>query len=277
MTLEENLIKKYSEIFSQTEKQPNWAVRKKSNSKELVHPPIPFVGKNYNNLRILLLASAENLTYYTKQNKEIDYLDYNSIAINRHRFCFENCSENKFFPHMHIEPVNNGALVLIVAYVIKKLKEIEFSNPVELAENIAIGNFGKFSIDTTSKNKDYAGNNSLLSSSIEYFETDLRILEPEIIILPETIYTQKSIREIIHNILPNVIVLPISQITTTTINTQIHKKYKVKNKTELSEWMVYWHEKLSISGAIKGKIKDNYYSVYTYLDEIINKTTIPQQ
>jgi len=270
MTLEKLLAEKYSAIF-QNEEKPSWAVIKKSNKTEIIHPPIPFVGKNFNNLRILLYASAENLTYYTEQEKIIDYLDDDLISINRHRYCFENCSNGRFFPHIHIEPVNNGALMLIVAYIAKVLKEKEFLNPFELAENIAIANFGKFSIQSTDKNYDYADNNSLLSSSIKYIENDLKILKPEIIILPKTIFHQKSVKEIILNILPNTTIIPISQITTTTINTQIHKKYRKKNKKELFDWLVDWHEKLPISGAIKGKIKDNYYSVYTYLDEIIRR------
>ena len=266
-----NLKKEYSKIFSKVENRPDWSVKKKSNPKEIIHPSIPFVGKNYDNTKILLYASAENLTYYTEQDDIIDYLDNDKIAIDRHRYCFENCSNDRFFPHVHIEPVNNGALILIAAYITKVLKQKEFANPFEFAENIAIANFGKFSIQSTNKNYDYAQNPVLLSSSIKYIESDLKILKPEIIILPKTIFYQQSISEMILNILPDTYVIPIIQITTTTINTLIHKKYRAKDKTELYEWLVDWHEKLSISGAIKGKIKDNYYSVYTYLDEIIKK------
>ena len=273
-----NLKKEYSKIFSKGENRPDWTVKKKSNPKEIIHPSIPFVGKNYDNTKILLYASAENLTYYTEQNDNIDYLDNDKIAIDRHRYCYENYSNDRFFPHVHIEPVNNGALILIVAYITKVLKQKEFANPYELVENIAIANFCKFSIQPKKssktkkeKNIDCAENYSFLSYSIKYVETDLKILEPDIIIIPKTIFDHKPIREMIFNQIPNTIVIPIMQVNTTTINTKIHTKYREKNKTELENWLVDWHEKLPISGAIKGKIKDNYYSVYTYLDEILKK------
>lgn len=267
MSFEKRLIEKYSTIFHK-EKNPDWVVIKKSNSTEIVHPPIPFVGKSYNDLKILLYASAENLTYYTEQEKPVNYLDEDLIAINRHKYCFENCSNNKFFPHVHIEPVNNGALMLIVAYIVKKIKEKEFENPFELAENIAIANFGKYSINTKKKNIDYAKDYNKIEKSIEYIKVDLQTLMPNIVIIPESIIKHHAIRKIIKSIIPNSLIIPIMQITPTTINTQLAKKYKKKTPNEIGA-LNEWHK--NINGKIKGKIKENYYSVYTYLDEIINK------
>jgi hypothetical protein len=272
MNMEKLLIEKYSIVF-QNEKKPCWAVKKKSNSNEIVHPSIPFIGKNYNNLNILMYASAENLTYYTQQEKVIDYLDNDLIAINRHRYCFENLSNSLFFPNVHIEPVTNGALMLIVAYLIKILKEKEFLSPYELAENIAIANFGKFSINTTKKNEDYVNDYNKIEKSIEYVKSDLQVLMPNIIIIPKSIIEHKQIREIINNIIPKALIIPIMQITPTTINTQLAKKYNRKPEYDLGV-LNEWHKK--INGKIKGKIKNNYYSIYTYLDEIIKKLKTQQ-
>ena len=267
MTLESLLIKKYSILF-QSEKKPNWSVKKKSNQTEIIHPPIPFVGNNYSNLKVLLYASAENLTYYTEQDKTIDYLDDDLISINRHRFCFENCSKNRYFPHVHIEPVNNGALMVIVAYILKVLKGKEFQDPFKMAENIAIANFGKYSINTTKKNNDYAKNYNKIEKSIEYVKADLQFLMPNIIIIPKSIIEHNQIKVMINNIVPNALIIPIIQITPTTINTQLAKKYNKKPVRDIGI-LNEWHKE--INGKIKGKIKDNYYSIYTYLDEIINK------
>jgi hypothetical protein len=272
MTYIENLLKKYIEIFSKKENRPEWAVNKNSNKNELVSPCIPFVGKNYEKSKILLYASVENLNYYTSsKNSKIKYewIEDNEIAINRHRYCFTRCSENSFFPNVHIEPVNNGALILIVAYLIeKKIKDIQYSTPYDLVESLSIANFGKFSIQTTKNNNDYAGNYNKLSKSFEYVKSDLETLKPNIIIMPKKIIEHNKIIELIKDILPNSLIIPIYQITPTTINTLIHKNYPQKDKTNLGK-LNEWHKNLG--GKIKGKIIENYYSIYSYLDVVLDE------
>lgn len=267
----ENLKKEYSNIF--TKNKPEWAVKKKSNNNELVHPSIPFIGKEYNDTKILLYASAENLSYYINQNKEMKHLDNDVAAKDRHRYCFENCSDNRFFPHLHIEPVNNGALIVILAYLLKKLLNYNtFNSPYDLVEKVSIANFGKFSIEAE-KNIDYVKDLRKLNYSIPFIKADIEFLNPDIIIIPETIFDyHPEIKNFIKNLAPNAKIIPIYQITSTTINTHIHKNFDIMNKDELPKWLVDWHEKIpeyAKSSKITGKTIKNYYSVYTYLDNLL--------
>ena len=260
----EELLKTYAEIFSKKDDQPDWAVRKINNKEDIVIPSIPFIGKCYEKTRILLYASVENLNDYDGR------LDDNNIAENRHRFWFDNYS-NRFFPNFHIEPVSNGALVNIIGYIsIKLFPENKFDTPKELLERVAIANFGKFSIrvEAKMKNIDYAGDYKKLFKSFEYVKADLELLRPNILILPERIFRDTRIKEMIKSIIPNALIIPIIQITPTTINTKLAKEYIRKPQNEIGI-LNEWHK--NINGRIKGKIRSNYYSIYTYLDDILEK------
>jgi len=272
--LENLLLQEYSRIFKQTPPPP-WAVRKKSNPSEYIHPSIPFVGKHYTETSLLLYASAENLAQYCKQSNPLPHLDNDSIAINRHRYCFENYSQGRFFPHLHLGPVNNGSLVVITAYLMMHLLGLEFNNPSELLEHIAVANFGKFSIASQERNIDYAGSIDKLSFSFEYVKADLTILRPRIIIIPKTIFNHKEVKELIFSTCHNPpLIIPIYQINPTTINTRI-TRFPKKEKAELPAWLVQWHESLPQHGNITGKIKENFYSVYSYLDQFLDTTSNP--
>ena len=260
------LIKKYREIFAQRKNRPEWAVRKKSNDSEFIHLPIPFVGKNYDKTKLLLYASAENLTYYTEQDKEWNVLENNNIAIDRHRYCFEQFSNRRYLPYLHIAPVEDGSLLIVTNYILMKIKGILFQSPYDLGESISLGNFGKFSINTKTRNQDYANNLSFLRYSIPYIKADLSVLKPEIIIIPVKIYEHKEIKNTIYMIIPNVKVIPIYQINARTINTHIHKKFTEKDINEIKEFYE-WQKHLS--NGITGKTNKNFLSVYTYIDHIL--------
>lgn len=96
----------------------------------------PFVGNNYinSNPKILLYASAENLTGYN------GYLDDDTAALLRYRSFFEhsNKSNNDFFPNVHIAPISDGSLILVVFYLLKQLGFSKHLNtPIDLIESIA--------------------------------------------------------------------------------------------------------------------------------------------
>ena len=274
-----NLKTEYRKIFSQKENKLEWFVKKNSNPDDIIHPPIPFVGKDYNKTKILLYASSEDLSKYKKNKKIVKYLDDDDIAIDRHRFCYENidnyCFENdpskSFFPFLHIRPVNNGSLIVLTAYLVDKLLNLRFKTPYELIQNMAVGNFCKFSHIINDKHFDGAKDINNICTSIKYIEVDLKLLRPNIIIIPEKIYIKKEVSETINKFVPNAKIIPIYQITPTTINTTIHKYNKEKRKSELSDWIIHWHENIPQArySKIKGKIKDNYYSIYTYLDKLL--------
>jgi hypothetical protein len=262
----EKLLIEYSQIFSKKENQPKWAVKKKDN-KEIVNPSIPFVGKNYGKTKILLYASAENLGDY-----DGGWLDDNELAKNRHRFWFDNYSDNRFFPDVHIAPINKGGLVNILGYVSMKLyPDFKFDTPKELLEGVAFANFGKFSISVKKEenNIDYAGDYQKLLESIEYIKTDLNILNPEILIIPESIYSHPRIGKLISTDFPEIKVIPIYQIHHFNINGKNRlKQYKKKAKSDLGI-LVDWQNKFG--KGLKGKTNENFYSYYTFLDKQIEK------
>lgn len=263
----DNLLKIYESIFKEfcSDGKPDWAVRKKSNPDLFVHPTIPFVGKNYfgQNKKILIYASAENLSQYQ------GHLDEDTVAKNRHRHYFSKPSKTDF-PFVHIQPIQDGCLMNVLRYVCEKLEIAMPEDPREFLENIAFANFCKYSIQS-GRNVDYASNAQYLEFSLNYVTADLDSLKPDIIIMPRTIFrVEKSfIRE--HS--PESKIFPIMQINARNINCRIAPKYKRKDQTDLSSVTRKWYEKLGKdnNSCIKGKTKENFLSVYTYLDEIITE------
>lgn len=266
--IQEELKQEYKRIFDVANNRLIWAAKKKTISNEVIHPTIPFVGENYDNTKLLLYASAENLIYYYKEkNKNNLDLDNDNFAINRHRENF-NKSKEQFFPNVHILPIDNGSLVVITCYMLLHLKSnLNYNRPIELLEDISCGNFGKFSIEAHLKNIDYANDIDKLQYSFEYIEADLKILQPKILIMPYTIYRHSRVQQLITKNANGCKILPIYQITPTTINLHI-KKYSKKQANEIGV-LDKWHQE--ITGRITGKTKENFYSIYTYLDEILKK------
>lgn len=257
--LQEILKEEYKKIFDIRSNRPSWAVKKIADKEEIVHPSIPLIGRNFENKRLLLYASAENLTSYN------GWLDKDDLAINRHREWFDSSNENDIFPKVHIAPVNNGALVLVTAYVLNLLEDnFNYSTPKELIEGISVGNFGKFSIDAGSKNQDYAKDPSKLKFSFDYVKVDLKTLQPKILIIPQSIYNHGEIQQLIKSIVPECLVIPIYQINNRVINTLIAKKYP-KISSDKIGILNEWQKELKI----KGKTKDNFYSVYSYIDNLV--------
>ena len=264
---QQDLLKNgYEKLFDKINERPEWAVKRLDNN-EVIHPTIPFVGKNYGNIekKLLLYASAENLTNYD------GWIDETEKAINRHRFWFDNYSKDKFFPNVHIAPINDGALVIAVAYILRLLKiEYEYSAPRELLENISFANFSKFTINAK-KNVDPAKYPITLASSSNYIEKDLEILKPDIIVMPKSIYKHLKIKKLIKSILPDSLVIPIYQINSRVINGTINIKYSQKNPADigkLAEWQSH------LSNGITSKTNQNFYAVYTYLEEVIKSLIV---
>lgn len=253
----------YRKIFSKQKNKPDWAVTKENNN-SLVSPCIPFVGKHYNETKILLYASAENLIGYG------GYLDNDDIAMDRHRIWFNKVSNGQDFPNVHIEPMNNGGLVNVIGYVAMQLcPNYHFNSPRELLEGVSFANFGKFSIEVKEgkNNIDYANDFKKLSMSLEYIKTDLSILNPSILILPKTIYNHKKIKNFLNTFHPEVKIIPIYQIHHFNINRKDRLgKYEKKDKKHLGI-LSGWHD--NFKKGLTGKTSENFYSFYTYLDTIL--------
>ena len=86
MDVKANTLKEeYRKIFQENEKDYNLAVKKHQNSDDYVRPSIPFIGREYQNApkKVLVYASAENLTFYCDEEYDSNYLDDDKYAENR--------------------------------------------------------------------------------------------------------------------------------------------------------------------------------------------------
>lgn len=253
----------YRCIFAGKANTPAWAVHKKSPPDELVHCPIPFVGKDYPTapIKILLYASAENLCGYN------GYLDCDDIALDRHRRWFNESAarQDSFFPNVHIEPISDGCLATVAFYIYSKLAVAENISPSEFLERICFANYCKYTIQSAS-NVDYASDPKKLAESREYIASDTAILCPDIIIMPRSIY--KYEKEFISGISGGAMIIPIFQINCRTINCQISKKYPKADASLLDGTVLDWYRHLGANG-ITGKTKENFLSVFSYLDDVL--------
>jgi len=260
---QEKLKERYADLFNADKNKPDWAVKKKA-KEENIHPAIPFVGKSYEKTKLLIYASAENL------NTDCGHLYDDKEALNRRENTY-NRNKNKYFPDLHILPVTDGSLVIVSAYILKKTgKILQYTTPYEFIEHIAVDNFCKFSIENSGPNMDYAGIISKVRYSLKYVEADLKILEPDMIIMPEKIYNHHEVKQLITKFVPNCIVLPIYQINSRNINhPERIRKYVQKDASTIDDLFVEWQKNLK--NGITGKTNKNFNSVYTYLDDIVKR------
>lgn len=280
--MEKTLLEAYKRIFESKNNEPSWAVHKTSDghTNELIHCSIPFVGKQYaeQKLRILIYASAENLTGYC------GHLDNDDYAINRHRNKFNETAGKKdyFFPNVHIAPVEDGCLAIVALYVFMKFEKIDKIEPIDFFEMIAFGNYCKYSEvlkvkAKREKNKDHASSSSQLEASREYIEKDFEVLKPDFVIMPKTIYDRK--RKFIDGIKGEAKIIPVYQINAGNINRIIKKKFPVAKDdrgtvvAKLDSIIQEWYDHLGSNG-ISGKTKDNYISVFAHIDEVLERYEI---
>lgn len=269
----ETLKKEYTIVYEKKEFNPEWAYHKISESEKLVLPSIPFVGKNYfeQDIRVLVYASAENLNDYQGN------LDNNTIAINRHRYFFENSPDSLFFPCVHMGPMDNGSLALVILYLLSKRCGIDARTPKDLYEKICFGNYGKYAIEfdeegkKLNRNIDYADDCIKLAESQEYIKKDIEILQPNYIIMIGTMLEKGNQKMFLKEIANGIKIVPIFQLTPTTINGHI-KKYGTDKFERLNsvykEWFDHVDELETGRGAITGNIKENFKAVFAYLDSI---------
>lgn len=267
--MEKKLLEAYHKIFVEKKNEPSWAVHKvtEGHQNELIHCTIPFVGKEYANqkTKFLIYASAENLSGYN------GYLDEDVLAVNRHRRRFnDSISEGNFFPKVHIKPFDVGYLTIAALYIYLKYQTVDQITPTDFLECISFANYCKYTIQSKT-NIDYADDFEKLNESHEYIEQDLKILCPDVIIMPKTIY--KTDGDFIDHLKGDTEIIPIYQLTVTTINApNMISQYPQAEMHELPSVILDWYGHLNENGITK-----NFLSVFPYLDEIyanIKKPTL---
>lgn len=270
------LIDQYQNIFKNIG-APDWSVRSKQDGHP-INPSVPFIGRDYSSsrLKIAIYASAENLTNYeegTGPDVQPELLETES-SWNRHRVAYEKIPA-KYFPYVHIQPVSDGGLLCAASFIRFKLLNEPFCGaPADLLEEIAVANFGKYSIATNgdNANKDYAGNIKKLRASLPYFIADIEALKPDVLSLPNTIYRHSEIREFFDSY-KKMTVVPVYQCNARNVNIHL-KKYNDRAKV-LSEdlkkantLLVEW------TNNIERIPRESFYRYYVHIEEVIRMTSL---
>lgn len=215
---------------------PSWAYQ--------LPPSIPFVGNEYGKWNgILVYASAENLSHYERTPSTIPEYIHDDRVLNRHRAAFECNTNGGFFDEVHMEPFQNGSLLVACSYFIWKQFGETIEHPTELLESIAAANFCKFSI-SGKVNKDYAGDFKKQMESLPYVLADLESLKPGHVLIPKKFLTNATVKTELQRIAPNTKFWGLPQFNATVINTHL-KKHAERSKvirdkmkgTSLATWI----------------------------------------
>lgn len=276
------LLNKYIEIEAKGIRPQNAWYIEDTNGKQYIKPAVPFVGKNYfsqdKGCRVLLYASAENLTNY---GEGINLLATEE-GMERCRRSFEDTKNTEFFPSVHIQPINDGGLLIAAYQILKKVLGDEFDNkygklsPEQFLECICCSNYGKFTLvnESGNTNCDYANSDGIecLGMCHDYLRADIEILQPDIIIIPSGMYYDARQKELFfERYFPstNITIVPIYQINARVFNCTVYpammkNKYKkIFTYEMLSDNELLWHKQA------KRINQEKLLGLYAYIDSIL--------
>lgn len=216
---------------------PEWAYQ--------YQPPIPWVGDGYETPgrpKVLIYASAENLTYTKKYEKNPDekpsYLKGDDQML-RSRICHTEYRGT----HSHIQPINNASLLIAARHALTGIDHegvFSLGSPETFLDEVAVANPGKFSINAQT-NKDYAGDGTPWLASKPFIEIDLAVLDPDIIIVPRTIRDTLAKNPVGLNLSAKErIIAPNYQITARTINKHIRSQLQSIGSTKKPSPVDHW-------------------------------------
>jgi len=260
--IESKIVSRYKERFEK-DGFPNWAFQ--------YFPPAPHVGNDIPLKNVICLAygSAENLTNSFCQPKaELNRL--NEAQWYRHRFFRKN---DEYFPNLHIQPIENGSLLIAVRYILALLGyDEEFSNtPKNFIEEIVVGNFSKYSI-RAKKNIDPI-KFQYLKESLEYVSLDLEEIKPDILILPKTIFDFSAIRKLILGLLKKGSrIVPIYQTNRRVIGGRaLNKQIDVDNSRKPYDFSFQqpWINSISNSGINSNEMKKYLLWLNNRIEKIV--------
>ncbi len=230
-SIESQLIERYRTVWAQAEAGLGDAWVK-------VRPAVPFVGSTYgaNGIPVLVYGSAENLNFDFRA-------DQMGHTRNREQFDAWNAREpREWFPQLHMTPVSDGSLPTAARYMLDAAGYGGFDDLPEIfIQQIAIGNYGKFSLKGT--NKDYASNPRLLQQSDDYVLADLEALRPHVVMLPRTIHVHSLHRLLKRSQHRPKTVLLIYQTNPGVINRHIERQLRSSSLHETlprAGWVAEW-------------------------------------
>lgn len=216
--IERKLRVEYESILANVD-PPDWAYQ--------YAPAIPFVGNGYgagNRSKVLVYSSAENLTY-TRALKEVPLWMQPENQIIRSRI--EHYERGGTC--VHIQPIDNGSLLKAARHSLTQVAlkgSFSIDSPQAFLDQIAVANPGKFSVDAK-RNEDYAGVGTPWHASAPFIAVDIRVLDPDIIIIPKTILnTLRSEPLELELLKAGRTIIPNYQITAGTINRLIKRQLR---------------------------------------------------
>lgn len=113
-------------------------------------------------------------------------------------------------------------LLCAALFICEKLGIKTPDDPKEFLESLVVANVGKFS-KAGKSNSDYAGQEKLFRPSIPFIEKDLKLLTPDVLVFPRTIYNHPSIITLIKMTVPKAQIIPVYQFNPQVVNTALSK------------------------------------------------------
>jgi|GEM_PF-6185388 len=168
------LINEYERLW-QRNKAPEWAYP--------IPPAISAIGSTMER-RILSLASSENISKgYSETLLKIFKREGFSHVVSRSRWE----GNGSYFPYRHISPFNKGDQFIITWFALVVAGVNVSYDITQFAEQICTANAIKFTLlrDQNMPNRDPTGGLNLIASK-PYLIADLKVVKPEIIIIPRT-------------------------------------------------------------------------------------------
>ncbi len=208
-------------------------------------PPIPLVGQHFELGRgVLVYASAENLRWLHREAVPARFTS--DDAWNRYRVRYEQAGQpgDGFFPDVGIQPVSDGGLMCAALFAAQRLDLPQADAPRTFLQQIAVTNWGKFSIRSEDRNRDYAYDPRKLVESLAYVVTELTLLQPALALVPDTIWRHRMVRQAMRGASPSTLYAPLPQFNATVINCHLVELSKAGRRlaseftrSPLATWM----------------------------------------
>ena len=232
-TLADDLIRRFKQTYDGL---PDWAWPFK--------PPVPLVGRRYRQGHgLLIYASAENLSWLTDTPAPSRFTSED--AWNRYRAVYEaeGRTSKRFFPTVGIAPVENGGLLSAGLFVADRRRLATRVRPRAFLETIAVSNWCKASI-RSSTNRDYIADIKKLTWSLPYVVGELAVLQPAVAVVPAQVWRHDILRAAMRGASPWTDFLPAPQFCATVINCHLRRYHRTAERlhcqlaqTTLAAWM----------------------------------------